>query len=85
MKKIIALLLALVMVLSLAACGKKEDTANLQDEVISSLIELSKTKPNDETTLKIRGIKTSRNTRNEKLGIREHTIRVIVYTSTPVT
>ena len=28
-------------------CGKKEDTANLQDEVISSLIELSKTKPND--------------------------------------
>ncbi len=34
-------------------CGKKEDTANLQDEVISSLIELSKTKPNDETTLKI--------------------------------
>ena len=34
-------------------CGKKEDTANLQDEVISSLIELSKTTPNDETTLKI--------------------------------
>ena len=34
-------------------CGKKEDTANLQDEVISSLIELSKTKPNDETTFKI--------------------------------
>ncbi len=34
-------------------CGKKEDTANLQDEVISSLIELSKNKPNDETTLKI--------------------------------
>ena len=34
-------------------CEKKEDTANLQDEVISSLIELSKTTPNDETTLKI--------------------------------
>ena len=34
-------------------CGKKEDTANLQDKVISSLIELSKTTPNDETTKEI--------------------------------
>ena len=32
-------------------CGKKADTANLQDEVISSLVELaSTTTPNDETT-----------------------------------
>jgi len=32
-------------------CGKKADTANLQDEVISSLVELaSSTTPNDETT-----------------------------------
>lgn len=32
-------------------CGKKAETANLQDELISSLIELaSTTKPNDETT-----------------------------------
>lgn len=37
----------------LGVCGKKEDTANLQDKVISSLIELSKTTPNDETTKKI--------------------------------
>ena len=31
MKKIIALLLALVMVLSLAACGKEEAAASAQD------------------------------------------------------
>lgn len=37
----------------LGVCGKKEDTANLQDKVISSLIELSKTTPNNETTKKI--------------------------------
>ena len=31
-------------------CGKNADTANLQDKVISSLIELSSNTPNDETT-----------------------------------